>query len=178
MPRIRFRRITFCREPWIFKLGGKRVREFHDPMIEKRRPHFDRMRHAGAIHFGQDIVRQKVFLIEPEVSPANRRPPQASSCNDGIERRRQFRLNQGVLFLVVERSAPVNMGARRGHPAAFQEPLQLVFESDLVVRYRPALRRREQRPERGGRQSANGAAQAGWRGASGIRRTIRRRLLH
>ena len=49
-----------------FHARRERACELHDPMIEKRRPHFDRMSHAGVIDLGQDIVRKKVFLVEPE----------------------------------------------------------------------------------------------------------------
>ena len=31
--------------------------EFHDAMIEKWRPHFERMRHAHAVHLRQNVVR-------------------------------------------------------------------------------------------------------------------------
>lgn len=44
--------------------GGK----FHDAMIQKRRPHFNGMRHAHSVHFGENIVRQKILLVEPELS--------------------------------------------------------------------------------------------------------------
>ena len=96
----------------------QRASEFHDPMIEKRRPHFHRMSHAGAVDLRQDIVRQEVFLSEPEIG--RQIVARASQfLQDGIERRRQCRLNQGALFQVVEGSAPMRMGSRRGHPAAF-----------------------------------------------------------
>ena len=44
----------------------KRSGKFHDAMIEKRRPHFHRMRHAHAIALHQNIVWQIVLLIEIE----------------------------------------------------------------------------------------------------------------
>ena len=134
-----------------FQAGGERVREFDNSMVEKRRPHFDGMRHAGAIHLGQHVVREKVLLIEfEEVLQAA-----AHTCDDGIESRGQLRLNEGVPFPIAERPAPVNVGAGRGHQAAFEEAFQLVFESDLVVGYRQPPGGSEQRPKCGGRQSAN-----------------------
>ena len=39
-----------------FQLIRQRSREFHNPMVEERRPDLDRVRHAHAVHFGQDIV--------------------------------------------------------------------------------------------------------------------------
>ena len=41
--------------------GGK----FDDAMIEKRRPYFERVRHAHAIRLVQNIVGKKIALIEP-----------------------------------------------------------------------------------------------------------------
>ena len=37
-------------------------------MIQERRPHLNGMRHAGVVHFRQDIIRKKVFLVEPKIS--------------------------------------------------------------------------------------------------------------
>src|ERR1700685_3804157 len=48
-----------------FQARRKRACEFHNPMIEKWRPHFHRVRHAGVIDLSQDITRKKIFLIEP-----------------------------------------------------------------------------------------------------------------
>jgi hypothetical protein len=36
-------------------------------MVEKRRPHFHRVSHAGVIDLGEDVIRKKVFLVEPEI---------------------------------------------------------------------------------------------------------------
>ena len=40
--------------------------EFHDPVIQKRRPHLQRVGHAHAVAFIQDIVRQVTQLVDPE----------------------------------------------------------------------------------------------------------------
>lgn len=45
------------------KLGGK----LDDAMIQKWRPHFDGMGHAHAVAFRQNVVREVVFLVQPEV---------------------------------------------------------------------------------------------------------------
>ena len=39
--------------------------ELDQPMIEQRRPHFERMRHAGPVHFGQQAFGQIRVQIEP-----------------------------------------------------------------------------------------------------------------
>ena len=49
-------------EPW-----RKRSGEFHDAVIEERRPHFNGVRHTHAVDLHQDVVRKVVFLIEPKV---------------------------------------------------------------------------------------------------------------
>ena len=43
------------------------------------------------------------------------------------------------LLLIGERAIPINMAARRRHQAASQQPLDLVFQPDLVVGNRPGL---------------------------------------
>ena len=45
---------------------GQRRGEFNDAVIEKWRAHLERMRHAHAIGFVQNIVGKKLFLIEPQ----------------------------------------------------------------------------------------------------------------
>ena len=74
-----------------FKAGRERVCELHDPMIEKGRPHFDCMSHAGAVHFSEDVIGKKIFLIEREQSLqiATRA---GQSFENRIERRRHLRL--------------------------------------------------------------------------------------
>ena len=139
-----------------FHAGRERVGELHNPMIQERRPHFHRMRHAGVIHLGEDIVRKKILLIEPEIIL---QMFASQVVQHGIERGRQRRLDQRAPVPIVERSAPVHMRARRGHPAAFEETLQLVFEADFIVGHRPASRDRKQRAERRTRQSAGGMRQ-------------------
>lgn len=49
-----------------FKTCRKRSGEFHDPVIEKRRPDLNRVRHAGVVDLSQNIVGKKIFLIEPQ----------------------------------------------------------------------------------------------------------------
>ena len=138
-------------------LGRERGGEFHDPMIEKRRPHFHRVRHAGVIHLGQDIVRKKVFLIEPEISlqiVAGRQFVQ-----HGIERGRQRRLNQRALFPIVERSAPVAHGRA---PRA---------SGSLPGNASACIRSRSYRSDTGQRRAAASSVQRRtWQSAGGTRK--------
>ena len=41
-------------------------RKLDDPVIEKRRAHFDGMRHAHAVALHQNVIGQVVFLIESQ----------------------------------------------------------------------------------------------------------------
>jgi len=50
-----------------FQMSRELSRKFHDPVVQKGRPHFDRMRHTHAVAFGQDVVGEKISLIEPEI---------------------------------------------------------------------------------------------------------------
>ena len=50
-----------------FQMSRELSRKFHDPVVQKGRPHFDRMRHTHAIAFGKNVVGEKVSLIEPEI---------------------------------------------------------------------------------------------------------------
>ena len=83
-------RMNFWREPRIFKDAGKRGGEFDDAMIEKRRAHFDGVGHAHAVNFSQNVVGQKIFLIEPEVRGQVGSLPRSSSraefAKDAVER--------------------------------------------------------------------------------------------
>ena len=49
-----------------FQSGRELRSEFHDAVIEKWRPNFDRVRHAHAIALYQNIVGQVIVLVEPE----------------------------------------------------------------------------------------------------------------
>ena len=114
------------------------------------------------IHLGQNIIGQIIFLVEPQIGlQIVTRIGQL--LQHRIERRRPpgllRRLDQRLLFPVVEGSAPIHVCSRRGHPAAFQEAFQLVLESDLVVGYRPVLSRGQKRLQHAVRQSAGGACQ-------------------
>jgi hypothetical protein len=74
-----------------FQIGGKSVRELHDPMIEKWRAHLDRMSHAGAIDLSQNIVREIVFLIESQ-KPLQIGARAGQFVENGVKRRRFGRL--------------------------------------------------------------------------------------
>ena len=158
----------------------ERACEFHDPMIEKRRPHFDRMRHAGVIHLGQDIIRQKVFLIEPEIvlqMAVRRRSSDASSCKTESSAGG----SAGCTRARFSRSSNVPLQYTWARAAGIRQPSRNRFNL-----YSKPILSLDTGQRSGHRQHAPGApeeaigercAPAGWRAASGIRRTIRPRLL-
>ena len=49
-----------------FQMSGQSRRKFHNTMVKERWPHFDRMCHAHAVALGENVVGEKVLLIEPE----------------------------------------------------------------------------------------------------------------
>ncbi len=88
--------------------------ELHNPVIEKRRKYFDRVRHAGPVHLGQDVVRQKILLIEVRKQPLQFGGSSPANFREHrIECTRQLSLYERAFFLVAERSAPINVRPRR-----------------------------------------------------------------
>ena len=58
---------NFLARPAHLQMRRQSGRKLDDAMIEERRPHFHRMSHAHAVGLNQNIVGQKVFLVEPQV---------------------------------------------------------------------------------------------------------------
>ena len=117
------------------ELGGK----LDNAVIQKWRSHFDRMRHAHAVALRQNVIRQIISLVQPEI----RRKVIAGSrksidfAEDSFQRTRQ-RLSDECFLLGIGKSAvPVDVSARRLHQCAFQKALYLVFKTDFVVRDGP-----------------------------------------
>ncbi len=136
--------------------------ELHDAVVQKRRPHFQRMSHAHAVRFCEDIVRKIILLVEPEIvrqiipwngSPAHFREDETESAGK--------RCMKQVLFLCVgEGSVPMDVRAFRWHAAAFEETLHLVFEADFFVGHRPVAQSSGRELQSRGGQSPQGAGQA------------------
>ena len=73
--------------------------ELDDAMVQERRPHFERMRHAHAVALVEDVVWQIVALVEPEIaievsslrrSPAGRCSTSAPTGGWPLRRCRRF----------------------------------------------------------------------------------------
>src|SRR5689334_4927910 len=107
-------------------------------MIEKRRPHFQRMRHAHPVGFIQNVVRQIVALIDQKI------PVEKPAAVVQRERVDQFRQSASVqyradsLALLSRKSAvPEEMRLIGIESAPFQPAFDLVLEADLLIRNRP-----------------------------------------
>ncbi len=169
------RRSTFCRRAPHAQIVRQCCGELHDPMIEKRRPHLDGMRHADAVDFGEDIVRKIILLIEPEIGTQvdRPRPPgrrgwnrarAATPAAPGIvfRCRRKFRSNR-------RERAPAASGSLR-------ESASVCSRSRFSHLKRATAERRS--PPIPGLATASGGrcGQGCWPGTSDIQRTVRRRL--
>ena len=44
--------------------AGQRCQPFHQHMVHQRLAHFQRMRHAGAVHLGVDVPNQPGFVVQ------------------------------------------------------------------------------------------------------------------
>src|SRR5919108_3790763 len=105
------------------EISRERNGEFADPMIEKRRPHFERMGHAHPIHFAQNVVRQVVVKIETqillELGVSIHAPEQ-------ILQRAVFCLQEQSGFLFLGKgTGPENVRLFRRHERALNESPQL-----------------------------------------------------
>ncbi len=107
-------------------------------MIEKRRPHFHGVRHAHAVDFRQDIVGQKIFLVEPQIrreqirrrtdSRSSSRPPApASRQRCASPARRFFRRPKTSRS---SRRAPRAGGMRQPSRKRFSMYSKPIFSSD------------------------------------------------
>ena len=67
LPRISSRSTNFCCDPADLQPLRQRCRELHNPVIQERRTHFQRMRHAHPVRLVQNIVRQVVVLIHRQI---------------------------------------------------------------------------------------------------------------
>ena len=61
------RSTIFCALAADLQMVRQRSGEFHDAVVQERRPDFDGVRHAHAVHLGQDVVGKILALVEPQV---------------------------------------------------------------------------------------------------------------
>src|SRR5437879_13496488 len=82
----------------------KRFGKLTDAVIQKRRTHLERMSHAHAVHFRENVVREVILPIESQM------PVEFGSPGDSIDQpgqRLPFRIqHQPFLPILEERSAP------------------------------------------------------------------------
>ena len=114
--------------------SGQRGREFHDAMIEERRPHFQRMRHAHAIRLVQNIVGKKVSLIEPQIGREIIVPrPKliAQFAEDTVQSGRQLRTQASRRFCASEK-VPFQKTCARSGSAASPREIASAWYSKLI----------------------------------------------
>ena len=104
-----------------FQRRGQPSGEFHDAVIEKRRPHFNGMRHADAVHFGEDVVGKEILLIEPQVRRPGRRRRRQARWSVAFSASRKRPLKQGALFLRRRKSRSNIRGRARAPCGSLRE---------------------------------------------------------
>jgi hypothetical protein len=129
---------------------------FDNAVIEKCGADFDRVRHAHAIAFHQDVVGKIIFLVEPKV-----RCQIVRSLGQFVDFREGFVEGVGQRFGndrrqvgARKRSVPINVSARRAHQGTFQESLHFVFKCNLVIGNRPKANEGQAGGECGARSKA------------------------
>ena len=91
----------------------KRLGKLADPVIQKRRADLERMSHAHAIHFAENIVGEVILQVESQM-PVEFRSPGDST--DQSRYRMLFRVRQKTFFLILgERSRPEDVRLFRRH---------------------------------------------------------------
>src|SRR5579864_433559 len=126
-------------------------------MIEKGRPHFNGVSHAHAVHLHQDVVGQKIFLIEPQVrsDAISTERTLTQFAQDAIQRVGKRRMQQGAFLGRRESSIPIDVRLVGGHQTTFEKALELVLEADLFVRDGPVTQSSKGQTYGTGRQAPN-----------------------
>src|SRR5262249_21765273 len=116
----------------------KRRGELNNAVVEQWRPDFEGMRHAHAIHFIQNIVRQveMVIYLKIAVQIANllrrghnvEQPPYVGTAQTWAEAS-DLRCRAGAV--------PKEMRLIRRQERALQHALEFVFEANLLIGDRP-----------------------------------------
>ena len=128
---------------------GQRSRELHDAVIQKRRPHLERVRHAHAVALVQDVVGQVAELVEPQVAvelARLRRPAGGSHSNSRWIGAWSSKAHSSRFSDTLNAPFQKTWASSGAEQRARQEPLQLVLEADLLVGRRPPARARRAPP--------------------------------
>src|SRR5215471_19781904 len=109
------------------------------------------MRHAHAVHFAQNVVGKIELQIElkiPAETGLGRHVLQQASDGPGIGSGKEF-----ALLALAEAAVPEHVRFFGRQHRTAPEPLELVLETELFVRDRPALRQRASGTSKRSRQS-------------------------
>ncbi len=118
----------------------QRGRELDNAVVEKRRPHFQRMRHAHAVRLVQDVVGKIVSLVERQVGSqvvGPRAKPDRKSARIASSAGGSSACSRSRFSASRKGSIPIDVRPLGRHQLAFKKPLQLIFEADFLIGNRP-----------------------------------------
>ena len=127
--------MAFWLDPRILSRSGRPGGEFHNPVIEQRRTHLKRVRHAHAVDFVEQVVGQVVQLIEQQI-PVDEtdfggcwQVAEAARADDGRS------VPEATAASASTENDPFQnrWASSEWSSGALQPALQLVFEADLRV---------------------------------------------
>jgi hypothetical protein len=99
----RARNLERCREP---------VGKLDDTVVEKGRPHLQRVGHADAVRLNQNIIWEIVLLVEPQVRvevAAVSAQLTAKVCQNAVQGQGKLLGGQTLLFRIGKSSVPEDM---------------------------------------------------------------------
>src|SRR5437879_1586144 len=100
-------------------------------MVEKWRPHFQRMRHAHAVNLIEDIVRKIVALVKKHIAVQS---AAVSHGGKNVVHGTGSRVGKEfALFRFGKSAIPVDVRVFRSKQRTLQKAFYFVFETDLVV---------------------------------------------
>src|SRR5579863_6523401 len=116
-------------------------------MIEEWRTHLQGVSHAHSVDFVQDIVRQEVFLVEPEIGGeiVSTRKTLAQLAEHAIERVRKGRAKERGFLRRGKRAIPVDVRLIWWKQAALEEAFDFVLQADFFVGNRPVVNGRQRK---------------------------------
>jgi len=117
---------------------GQGSREIHDARIEERRPHLERMGHAHAVGLVEDVIRQVITLVHPQVPVQHARAFNSQSIHQPAQPVPVGAAADLLPLLVGEGAVPEEVRLVGVQPAPIDPAFQHVLQADLVVRDRQA----------------------------------------
>src|SRR5215469_7950721 len=97
------------------------------------------MSHAHSVGLDQNVVRQEIFLVEPQIGHQIifRGRQIANLTEKAIEGTGKGKAQHRSFLGLGESAIPMDVTPIRGKQAALEEARRFVIKSDFLVRYRP-----------------------------------------